>query len=146
MSPLHHLWPLPTSPSNIATVEATPTERTERENQLDQSKRRPDTCSTCKARAIIKALSTRLCETRHKLAVDGPLEKWWGEGGRGGGKKINANQIAWKKKERRVNLQGIKASNDKARLGLLNVERSYDRMCGTVDPATKNLNFKNLLG
>ena len=36
---------------------------------------------------------------------------------------------------RRVNLQGM-----------LNVERNYDRMCGTVDPATKNLNFKNLLG
>ena len=155
MSPLHHLWPLPTSSSNIATL----TERTERENQWDQSKRRPDTCSTCKARAIIKALSSRLCETRHKLAVDGPLEKWWGEGGRGGGKKINANQTAWKKKlckpkvnkkkypyRRRVNLKGIKTSNNKARLGLLNVERNYDRMCGTVDPATKNLNFKNLLG
>ena len=47
---------------------------------------------------------------------------------------------------RRVNRQGIKTSNNKARLGLLNVERSYDRMCGTVDPATKNLKFKNLLG
>ena len=47
---------------------------------------------------------------------------------------------------RRVNLKGIKTSNNKARLGLLNVERNYDRMCGTVDPATKNLNFKNLLG
>ena len=47
---------------------------------------------------------------------------------------------------RRVKLQGIKTSNNKARLRLLNVERNYDRMCGTVDPATKNLNFKNLLG
>ena len=74
-----------------ATVEATPTERTERESQLDQSKRRPDTCSTCKTKAIIKAFSTRLCETHHKLAMDGSLEKRWGKGGRGGGKKINAN-------------------------------------------------------
>ena len=47
---------------------------------------------------------------------------------------------------RRVNLQGIRTSNNKARLRLLNVERNYDRMCGTVDPATKNLNFENLLG
>ena len=38
---------------------------------------------------------------------------------------------------RRVNLQGIKTGNDK---------RRENRMCGTVDSATKNLNFKNLLG
>ena len=66
-------------------MEATPTERTERENQLDQSKRRPDTCSTCKTKAIIKAFSTRLCETHHKLAMDGSLEKRWGKGERGEG-------------------------------------------------------------
>lgn len=47
---------------------------------------------------------------------------------------------------RRVNLQAIKTSNNGAGLRLRNVERNYDRMCGTVDPATKNLDFKNLLG
>ena len=78
-------------------MEATPTERTERENQLDQSKRRPDTCSTCKTKAIIKAFSTRLCETHHKLAMDGSLEKRWGKGGRGGGKKLMQTKLPEKK-------------------------------------------------
>ena len=130
----------------------------ERENWVDQSKLRTNTCSTCKTKTVIKAFSTRLCETHHKLAMDGSLEKWWREGGRGGGKKLLQTKLPekknyanqkWPKKypyRRRVNLRGIKTSNNKARFRLLNLDRNYDRMCGTVDPATKNLNLKNLLG
>jgi len=43
---------------------------TEQENCVDQSKLTTNTCSTCKTKAVIKAFSTRLCETRHKLAMD----------------------------------------------------------------------------
>ena len=75
-------------------MEATPTERTERENQLDQSN--GDQIRVTRVKP--KRLSKRF---RHVFVKRTTSWQWtdhwksdWGEGERGGGKKINANQIA----------------------------------------------------